>query len=82
MAADGMDQGLEHVMVGGYEETIQKVRVMITVAIGCLKELSSQAVAKYKAPGMRFLIGEILSCLGQAKSATNVNPASLNFTRL
>lgn len=58
--------------------SIDKVRGMIVIAIGCLKELSSQAVMKYKAPGMRFLIGEIMSCLAQAKAATNVNPLTLN----
>lgn len=65
-----------------YTDTINEVRAMITMAIGCLKELSSQAVEKYRAPGMRFLIGEILSCLGQAKTATNIRPEQLQFTLL
>lgn len=68
--------------VDEYGDVIRNVRSMITMAIGCLKELSSQAVAKYKAPGMRFLIGEILSCLGQAKVATGVDPRKLNVTLL
>lgn len=68
--------------VDEYGDTINKVRSMITVAIGCLKELSAQAVEKYKAPGMRFLIGEILSCLGHAKVATNIDPKKLNFKQL
>jgi len=65
--------------VDEYGDAILEVRGMITVAIGVLKELSAQAVAKYNAPGMRFLIGEILSCLGQAKVATTVKPSQLNF---
>ena len=68
--------------VDEYGDTVLKVRTLITMAIGCLKELSSQAVEKYKAPGMRFLIGEILSCLGQAKVATTVDPAKLQFRKL
>lgn len=68
--------------VDEYQEAITKVRCMITMAIGCLKELSSQAVEKYNAPGMRYLIGEILSCLGQAKVATTVKPSQLNFKQL
>ena len=68
--------------VDEYGDTIREVRGMITMAIGCLKELSAQAVAKYKAPGMRFLIGEILSCLGQAKIATGIDPKKLNFKQL
>lgn len=68
--------------VDEYSDTIGKVRCMITMAIGTLKELSAQAVEKYKAPGMRFLIGEILSCLGQAKVATGVDYKKLNFKRL
>lgn len=68
--------------VDEYSDAIGKVRCMITMAIGTLKELSAQAVEKYKAPGMRFLIGEILSCLGQAKVATGINPKHLNFKRL
>lgn len=68
--------------VDEYTETISKVRCMVTMAIGCLKELSAQAVDKYKAPGMRFLIGEILSCLGHAKVATNIDPKKLNFKQL
>lgn len=68
--------------VDEYTETISKVRCMVTMAIGCLKELSAQAVEKYKAPGMRFLIGEILSCLGHAKVATNIDPKKLNFKQL
>ena len=63
-------------------DAIAKVRVMITMAIGCLKELKSQAVEKYKAPGMRFLIGEILACLGHAKQATGVKPEDFSFTIL
>jgi hypothetical protein len=55
---------------------------MITMAIGTLKELSAQAKEKYNAPGMRYLIGEILSCLGQAKVATSVKPSQLNFKQL
>lgn len=43
--------------VDEYQEVISKVRCMVTMAIGCLKELSAQAVEKYQAPGMRFLIG-------------------------
>jgi hypothetical protein len=65
-----------------FTDTISKVRGMITIAMGCMKELSAQAVMKYKAPGMRFLIGEILSCLGQAKIATGVNHTSFNFKTL
>lgn len=68
--------------VDEYQEAIKKVRCMITMAIGCLKELSSQAVEKYNAPGMRFLIGEILSCLGQAKVATGIRPDQLKFNVL
>lgn len=65
-----------------YQQVINKVRVMITMAIGCLKELKSQAVEKYKAPGMRFLIGEILACLGHAKQATGIKPEDFSFTIL
>lgn len=43
------------------------VRNMIVMALGCIKELSAQAVEKYRAPGMRIVIGEIISCLAQAK---------------
>lgn len=68
--------------VDEYSDTIGKVRCMITMAIGTLKELSAQAVEKYKAPGMRYLIGEILSCLGQAKVATGIDPKKMNFKRL
>mgnify|MGYP003404167847 FL=1 len=65
--------------VDEYADAISKVRTMITMAIGTLKELSAQAKEKYNAPGMRYLIGEILSCLGQAKVATSVKPSQLNF---
>lgn len=65
-----------------FAETIGKVRTMINIAMGTLKELKAQAVEKYNAPGMRFLIGEILSCLGHAYKATGVNPSDLNFTQL
>lgn len=80
-----MQQPTEALSVGApdlYGETIKSVRNMITVAIGCLKELKAQAVEKYKQPGMRILIGEILSCLGQAQVATGINPKSFNVTRL
>jgi hypothetical protein len=68
--------------VDEYGDAILEVRGMITVAIGVLKELSAQAVAKYNAPGMRFLIGEILSCLGSAKKATLVNYRDLTTKRV
>ena len=68
--------------VDEYSDAISKVRCMITMAIGTLKELSSQAVVKYRAPGMRYLIGEIMSCLGQAKVATGIDPKQLNFKQL
>lgn len=68
--------------VDTYGETIKSVRNMITMAIGVLKELKSQAVEKYNAPGMRILIGEILSCLGQAQIATAVNPENFNFKKI
>ena len=68
--------------VDEYQDAISKVRTMITMAIGTLKELSAQAKEKYNAPGMRYLIGEILSCLGSAKKATSIKPAQLNFIEL
>ena len=68
--------------VDEYGDAISKVRTMITMAIGTLKELSAQAKEKYNAPGMRYLIGEILSCLGQAKVATTVKPSQLQFKQL
>lgn len=68
--------------VDEYADAISKVRTMITMAIGTLKELSAQAKEKYNAPGMRYLIGEILSCLGQAKVATTVKPSQLQFKQL
>ena len=55
------------------------VRTMINIALGSLKELSAQAVVKYKAPGMRFLIGEILGCLGQAIRLSGIDPEQLSF---
>jgi len=68
--------------VDEYQDAISKVRTMITMAIGTLKELSAQAKEKYNAPGMRYLIGEILSCLGSAKKATSIKPAQFNFIEL
>lgn len=65
-----------------FEQHMKDVRNMITIVIGTMKELSAQAVEKYKVPGMRYLIGEILSCLGQAKVATSVKPSQLNFKQL
>lgn len=65
-----------------WSDAINQVRGMITVAMGCLKELSSQAVMKYRAPGMRFLIGEIMSCLAQAKKASDIKPEAFNFKRV
>ena len=65
--------------VDSYADTIDRVRIMITMAIGTLKEVKAQVREK---PGARFLIGEILSCLGDAKKATNINPTDLNFKRV
>lgn len=65
--------------VDEYQDTMSKVRTMITVAIGTLKEVKAQVREK---PGARFLIGEILSCLGSAKKATSVRLEDLNFKKL
>lgn len=62
--------------VDEYADTISKVRCMITIAIGTLKEIKAQVREK---PGVRFLIGEILSCLGGARKATLVTPEQLQF---
>lgn len=62
-----------------YQGAMNMVRTMITMAIGTLKEVKAQVREK---PGARFLIGEILSCLGDAKKATNINPTDLNFKRV
>lgn len=63
----------------GIREVFGRVRGMITVAIGALKEVKAQV---YERPGTRFLIGEILSCLGSAHKATRVDPDSLQFKKL
>lgn len=47
-------------------DTLSVVRNMLTIAMGCMKELKTQAVEKYNAPGMRIAIGEIMSCLASA----------------
>lgn len=65
--------------VDEYADSISKVRCFITMAIGTLKEVKAQVREK---PGVKFLIGEILSCLGQAKKATGIDPKQLNFKRL
>ena len=62
-----------------YKDAMNKIRTMITMAIGTLKEVMSQV---RETPGARFLIGEILGCLGDAKKATAINPADLNFKKL
>lgn len=58
-----------------FDSAIHTVRNMVTMAIGCVKELKSQAVEKYNAPGMRIIIGHILDLLAQVKQATNVKPS-------
>ncbi len=68
--------------VDEFTEAITSIRNMVSIAIGCVKDLKSQAYEKYKAPGMRYLIGEILSCLGQAKVATTVKPSQFQFKQL
>lgn len=65
--------------VDSYADTIDRVRIMITMAIGTLKEVMSQVREK---PGARFLIGEILGCLGHAKKATMVKPEQLQFNKI
>lgn len=60
-----------------FDSAIHTVRNMVTMAIGCVKELKSQAVEKYNAPGMRIIIGHILDLLAQVKQATNVRPSDL-----
>lgn len=65
--------------VDEFAKMMADVRTMITMAIGTLKEVKAQVREK---PGARFLIGEILSCLGQAKVATKVDPSKLNFKKL
>lgn len=65
-----------------FEDLMRDVRNLITVAMGTMKELKASAVSKYKAPGMRIIIGEILSCLGHAKSATSIDPGQFNFKKL
>lgn len=47
-------------------DTLQTVRNMLVIAMGCMKELKAQAVEKYNAPGMRIAIGEIMSCIASA----------------
>lgn len=49
-----------------WHDTLAVVRNMLTIAMGCMKELKAQAVEKYNAPGMRIAIGEIMSCLASA----------------
>ena len=65
-----------------FSDAMATIRVMITMAIGTVKELKSQAHEKYKVPGMRFLIGEVLSLLGTAHKATTITPEELNFKKL
>lgn len=62
-----------------FQDAISRIRNLIVIALGTVKELSSQAVLKYKAPGMRLIIGEIIGCLAQAKHMVDVNPDSLKF---
>ena len=59
-----------------FADAINHIRNMIVMAMGCVKELKSQAVEKYNAPGMRIIIGEIISCLANAKRMVEVNPSS------
>lgn len=51
-----------------FYSTVSHVRNLITIALGSIKELKGQAVEKYGAPGMRIVLGEIISCLGSARS--------------
>jgi hypothetical protein len=62
--------------VDEYEEAMSKVRIMITMVIGCVKEVKAQVRER---PGVRFLLGEILSCLGDARKATVIKPEQLKF---
>lgn len=62
-----------------YRDAMDKVRGMITIAIGTLKEVMAQV---RQVPNARFLIGEILACLGDARKATTIKPSDLNFKRL
>jgi hypothetical protein len=65
--------------VDEYADAINLVRTMITMAIGTLKEVKAKV---REVPGARFLIGEILSCLGSAQVATTVKPSQLQFKQL
>lgn len=65
-----------------FRQHMADVRNMITIAIGTMKELSATAVIKYKAPGMRIVIGEILSCLGHASKAASIDVNAFNFKEL
>lgn len=65
--------------VDEYARTIGDVRCMITMAIGTLKEVKAQARA---IPGARFLIGEILCCLGNAQKVMSIDPKKLQFKTL
>lgn len=51
-----------------FYSTISHIRNLITIALASIKELKGQAVEKYGAPGMRIILGEIISCLGSARS--------------
>lgn len=62
--------------VDEYQDTMSKVRTMIVMAIGTLKEVKAQVHEK---PGARFLIGEILSCLGDAMKVTGIKLDQLKF---
>lgn len=62
-----------------FKQLMDDVRSMLTIAIGTLKEVKAQVREK---PGARYLIGEILSCLGQAKVATGIDPKKLQFKKL
>lgn len=72
----------EHFVVGkpdAYQDAMSKIRIMVTMAIGTLKEVMSQV---RETPGARFLIGEILGCLGHAKKAASISPSALQFKEL
>ena len=65
--------------VDEFQQLMGDVRSMLTTAIGTLKEVKAQVREK---PGARFLIGEILSCLGSAQKATRINLSQLNFNTI
>lgn len=65
-----------------FTEAITSIRNMVSIAIGCVKDLKSQAYEKYKAPGMRIIIGHILDLLGQVQLATKVKPSDFKIKPL